>query len=219
LDATRWMPMQAQDQSQGTERQEKLRADVRAWLQGIMDKYRMSQRGIGIRSGVSPATINRAMDENGSFVMSFSVMSKISDAFGEPLPEALAKPGAQARPVGFSESDLVDFTGSVPGLIGQGVNNHGVWRIVSHALDLEGFRPGDVLDFDLGLKPVPGDIVVAQVYNLHRGTADTVLRVYYPPYLLTRSNDPAIDPRPLYIDNERIVVMGTFVRMLRERAA
>lgn len=215
----RQRPMQHQNQSSGSARHAQLREVVREWLQGIMDKHAVSQRQIGIRSEVSPATVNRAMDVDGDFVMTTSVITKISDAFGEPLPSALARPAVPGRAMGFSESDLTVFTGPADGLPAKAQLNHGRWRISSRVLDQEGFRPGDVLDFDLGLQPAPGDIVVAQVYNMQRGTADTILRVYYPPYLLTRSSDEAVDPRPLYVDNERVKIMGTFVRMVRERAA
>lgn len=209
-----------QPQSLLSERQTQLREVVREWLRSIMDKHAVSQRQIGLRAGVSPATVNRAMSADGDFVMTTSVISKISDAFGEPLPAALARPAVPAtRAMGFSESDLAAYAGPADYLPAKAATNHGRWRITSRALEQEGFRPGDVLDFDLGLAPEAGDIVVAQVYNMQRGTADTILRVYYPPYLLTRSTDEAVDPRPLYVDNERVKIMGTFVRMVRERAA
>jgi transcriptional regulator with XRE-family HTH domain len=207
-----------QDQTQGSQRHAQLRDIVREWLQAIMDRHGVSQRQLALRAGVSPATINRAMDETGDFVMTTSVMSKISDAFGEPLPAALARP-APGRPAGFSESDLAAYVGPAGPLPARAEPNHGRWRITTRALELEGFRAGDVLDFDLGLKPEPGDVVVAQLYNMQRGTADTVLRVYWPPYLVTRSSDEAIDQRPLYVDDERVKIMGTFVRMVRERPA
>lgn len=217
----RRMPL-VQEPDQGpshAQRQDKLRETVREWLLSIMDKHNVSQRQLGLRSGVSPATINRALDTDGSFVMSTSIMSKISDAFGEPMPTALTRSGALARPAGFSESDLVAYAGPDKTASGKPEINHGRWKIANEVLDIEGFRPGDVLDFDLSMKPEPGDFVVAQVYNLQRGTADTILRQYQPPYLLTRSTDRSIDARPLYVDGERVVIMGTFTRMTRDRNA
>ena len=197
------------------QRQDKLREIIRDWLQMIMERHNVSQRQLGLRAGVSPSTINRAFDTDGNFVMSTSILTKIGGAFGEPPPNVLGD--APARPAGFSESDLVSFVGQMAG--GKGENNIGRWQITSNALNLAGFLPGDVVEFDLGRHAEAGDVVVAQVVNLQRGSAETVLRLYKPPYLLTRSSDDRVDDRPFYVDGERVSIVGTFKRLLRERAA
>lgn len=197
------------------QRQEKLREIIRDWLQMIMERHNVSQRQLGLQAGVSPSTINRAFDANGSFVMSTSILTKIGAAFGEQPPNVLGD--APPRPAGFSESDLVSYVGQTAG--NKGENNIGRWQITSNALNLAGFLPGDVVEFELGRLPDAGDIVVAQVLNLQRGSAETVLRMFKPPYLLTRTSDDRVDDRPFYVDGERVSIVGTFKRLLRERAA
>jgi transcriptional regulator with XRE-family HTH domain len=201
-----------------TKQHDELRGIVREWLEFIQQKYGITPRKIATRSNVSPSTIYRWLDEDAPFVMSMSKLRQVADAFGENLPEALTGMPAGARP-GFAETDLAPYDAAPGGAAGKVETNHGRWRITSDVLDMEGFRVGDVLDFDMGLEPRAGDVVVAQVYNMARGTAETLLRLYQPPFLLTRSSDRRIDARPLYVDGERVVVMGTFVRLIRERAA
>jgi hypothetical protein len=203
------------------QRQDKLRDTIRDWLLMIMSKHQVSQRQLGLRSQVSPTTINRALSDDGEFVMSTTIISKISASFGEPPPQGLGL-GAGVAPRAHSESDVVPFVGktSVDGpALEEAIERLFRAQVTSDVLNLEGFRRGDVADFDLVLKPEAGDIVVAQVKHLQRGgSAETVMRVFQPPYLLTRSTDASIDQRPLYVDGERIVILGTFVRLIRERA-
>lgn len=197
--------------------QDDLRGIVREWLNYIQRKFDVTPRAIATRSGVSPSTIYRWLDENAAFVTSMSKLKQVADAFGEPLPEGLTGAHAAHHP-GQSEDDLVPYDGT-PAAIEAGDNTISRWQITSEALNLEGFRPGDVVEFDKTLKPVAGDVVVAHAFNFQRNASETLLRQFHPPYLLPRSNDRSIDPRPLYIDNERVTIMGTFVRMTRMRAA
>lgn len=207
--------MQQQETRGGTslQRQEQSRVQIREWLEAISRRFAVKPRAIAVKAGVSPATIYRALDPDGDFVMSFSVINKIGQEFGMPAPGH----GAQAAG-GFGE-ELTPFDGDAPDWSPKSATNHGRWQLNSEVLNLEGYRPGDILEFDMGVAPERGDIVVAQVYDHKSGSAETVLRLYNPPYLLTRSSDAAVDTRPLYVDGERVVIMGTLVRMLRLRAA
>lgn len=201
------------------QRQDTLRETIREWLLVIMDKHAVSQRQIGLRSGVSPTTINRALDADGNFVMSTTIISKISAAFGEAPPSALGSGNAAQHRPSFQLGDLEAAPVNILGFPTLPATNLYRARVVSEVLNLDGFRPGDICDFDMDVKPEAGDFVVAQQHLLQTGgQAITVLRIYQPPYLLTRSTDLTVDHRPLYVDNERVVIVGTFVRLLRERA-
>jgi hypothetical protein len=70
----------------------------------------------------------------------------------------------------------------------------------------------------MAVKPRAGDVVAAHVYNLGRGTAETVLRLYDPPYLVTRSTDDAISLKPLLVDDERVRITATAIGSTRRRA-
>lgn len=192
-----------------------LRETIRAWLLALAKKHGVSPRQVATQSKIAPSTVYRALEQDGDFVMSTTIMAKISKQFGEPMPTGMTGAAGAAR--GFSETDVIDFVGSLPELPEKAEDNHYRVRVTSDVLNLEHIRPGDILDFDMTLEPRAGDIVVAQHYQLHRQGAETVLRVYQPPYLLSRSSNPAIDPRPMLVDNERVVIMGTFVRLVRER--
>jgi DNA-binding phage protein len=205
--------------------QQEMRAAIREWVEGVLARHRVSARAAALQAGISPSTVYRALEANGSFVMSTTTLVQLAKAYGEQLPDALRPAGMAAvvEDEGFRE-ELTPFEGAAradapppahvlaPAPVGH-------FRINNRALDLEGFLPGDLVEVDLNLPPVPGDIVCAQVYNLQRGTAETVLRKYLPPYLLTRSTDRAADLQPLYIDNQRVVLRGTVVAMHRHRAA
>lgn len=194
-----------------------LRETIRTWLENVIASHGVTARKVAVQSGIAPSTIYRALEEGGDFVMSTTILAKISNAFGEPMPTGMGGAAAQVPARGFADLDLVAYVGPAPDMPTRPEDNHYRARVMSDVLNLEHIRPGDVLDFDMSIEPRAGDIVVAQHYN--RATAaETVLRVYQPPYLLTRSSNPAIDQRPMLVDNERVKIMGTFVRLVRDRA-
>lgn len=118
---------------------------------------------------------------------------------------------------GFAEGDVTAYEGGIPPLEERMPPARGRWLIRSRALDLAGILPGDIVEFDLNeMQPPRGTVVVAQHYRPDRPGADTVLRLYEPPYLLVRSTDPAIDQRPLEI-GDQAVIMGAFLRLYRQR--
>lgn len=200
------------------QRQDSLRVAIRDWLNGLMDKYGVKARQIATRAQVAPATVYRALDEDSAegYVMSTTIIAKIAAAFGEAAPSFDG--GAPVRTLpGLSEGDMAVYDAELPSLEDDLPRNRGRWRVISDVLSLEGYRPGDILEFDLSLTPRPGDIVVAQVYSLLALAAQTVLRLYQPPYLITRSLNAAADHRPLLVDGERVIVRGTMVRMVRNR--
>lgn len=195
-----------------------LRETIRAWLNGLIAKHGTSARKVATQSGIAPSTIYRALEESGDFVMSTTILAKISNAFGEPMPTGMGGATQTAGRNGFADTDLVAYVGLAPDMPAKPEDNHYRARVMSDVLNLEHIRPGDVLDFDMSIEPRAGDIVVAQHYHLHRDRAETVLRVYQPPYLLTRSSNPLVDQRPMLVDGERVKIMGTFVRLVRDRS-
>jgi hypothetical protein len=203
---------------EATVQQPKEPADVvREWLSFLKQKYKLrSDREIATRSGMSPTTIYRWLDPDAPFVMSLSKLKQVADHFGEPLPAGLADAGAA---IGFAEAELTPYIGAAAPLPDKAELNHGRWMLNSEVLNLEGFRPGDVLDFNMTLRPERGDIVVAQVRDSKLGTAQTVLRQYQPPFLITRSSDPVVDTAPLTVDDKDVYIMGVFEQMVRRRRA
>jgi hypothetical protein len=81
------------------------------------------------------------------------------------------------------------------------------WTIRTRALEGVGYLPGDIVIVDLGRRPEPGEVVCAQVYDWGRVAAETVMRIYEPPFLVAASLDEQLR-RPLMVDNERVIIKG-----------
>lgn len=187
---------------------------LRTWLREVMQITGLKATPLAQKAGLAPSTIIRALDPNGPGYMSTRSIEKIVETFGVPPPGA-----ALARPRGFAESEVEQLSDAPSFADPRPTPDRGVWRIHSRALDLSGYVPGDLVLADATVEPQPFDVVCAQVYNFERGSAETVLRLYDPPYLVTHSSDPACYRKPLLVDNERVVIWGTVIRTVRERSA
>lgn len=95
--------------------------------------------------------------------------------------------------------------------------NADLWIVRGRALELAGYLPGDLVVVDLDRTPAPGDVVCAQVYDWTAETAQTILRIYDPPWLVTHSPSPA-HRKPELLDGERVVIKGVAVASLRRTA-
>lgn len=187
---------------------------VQAWIEAIMARHRIEIPSVASRAQVSASTIYRWFDRNYEFNPSLTTLRKIGKAFDVPLPDVdglkIPQGFAEAEVEPLGDRDLRDELPAGP--------NQGRWRITTRALELAGYMPGDIVLVDMTITPRRGDVVCAQVYDL-KGGAETKIRVHQPPYLVTQTMDPRAEDQPLYIDNERVVVMGTVVRSLRVRVA
>lgn len=136
--------------------------------------------------------------------------SGVSTAFGAE---------GTAPPTGFEDgAELIAYSGPSPFDEAAALPpSRGRWTVMSRALELAGFLPGDIVEFDIGSKARAGEIVIAQIYNQQRPAAETVMRLWHPPFLTVHTADPSIDPRPVEVDQaeERVKIMGAFVRMVR----
>lgn len=185
---------------------------VRAWIEGIRSRFHVEVPDIAARAGVAPSTVYRWIDDAGGFSPSLSKIRKIAAAFSVPMPDD------DARPPGFAEGEALKIEiDEQPAELRAGMNQ-AVWRLNTRALDLLGYLPGDLVLVDLAVTPRAGDVVCAQIYDFQRGTAETKIRAYEPPFLMMRSFEPSLREAPIYVDNERAVIMGVVTRSLRVRA-
>lgn len=187
-------------------------AAIRAWIEDLKTRFRMDIPAIARRANVSASTIYRWFDDEHPFTPSLTSVRKIAQAFGVPMP------GDEDAPRGFAEGEASRLTAAQEPAELKAGENQGVWLIGSRSLELAGIIPGDMVLVDMGETPRSGDVVCAQVYNLDRGTAETKFRHYEPPFLMTRTMDPAASERPLFVDNERVWVAGVVIRTLRVRS-
>ena len=59
----------------------------------------------------------------------------------------------------------------------------------------------------------PPDFVLAEVRD--GDTVRKIVRLYEPPFLITRSSDPAISKAPLEVDGEDVRIAGVFIELRR----
>jgi transcriptional regulator with XRE-family HTH domain len=95
--------------------------------------------------------------------------------------------------------------------------NQSTWLVKNRALELAGYLPGDYLLIDQSITPRHEDIVCANVAKIDEAGAETKFRLYRPPFLLTRTLDKNSDDMPLYVDGERVVIMGVVIKSVRIR--
>jgi hypothetical protein len=140
---------------------------------------------------------------------------KIVDKFGVPGP-AIAD--TQFFPPGFSEPELLPLEVPSPVFAGFSLSpDQYVKRLNTRALELLGYLPGAKVLFDMSVQPVVDDIVEAQIYNHARGTAETILRLYDPPYIVARTADPGVNQKPQLVDGVNVRIVAVALKSLWER--
>lgn len=197
------------------------RARHMAWLDWLGSRTGKSDTALAKEAGQSENTLTRFRSRDGA-VLSGLTIRLICELTGLPGPETYLMPNA----AGFSEEAVAYKPPSGKGddaMVGRLVMlaikdrpNATPWVLKSRAIEAAGYLPGDILIADASLTPQAGDIVCAQVYDLRQGTAETVFRLYEPPYLISASNESSLR-KPLPVDNERVIVMGTVTETFRPR--
>lgn len=126
---------------------------------------------------------------------------------------------------GFSEGDASPFAGQ-PGerereterarLFGGGAPGVDLWTVRSAALELDGYLIGDriLVDTNAAERVRAGDVVVAQAYDVQRASADTLLRRYEPPVLVSRSPDRTTR-RAHVVDGSTVMIRGRVIASWR----
>jgi hypothetical protein len=170
---------------------------------------------IAMDLGIAPSTLTRLLNapEGSTATLHALTLRKLQDYSGIPPPFG-GDPSASQGYRGFAE-DAVPFdakgadpavSAALKALIG-GRKAADPWTIRTRALERIGYLPGDIVIVDLGRRPEAGDAVCAQVYDWRRADAETVMRLYEPPYLVAASLDEGLR-RPLVVDNERVIIKG-----------
>lgn len=179
---------------------------TRLWLEQVIARSGMKPTPFAQRAGIAPSTILRALDKAASVELDRRTIAKICAAFAVPPPGYGA--------TGFAEGDLAEYAagGDVPALPANQYRR----RAASRAMELAGILAGDVLTFDMARGAAAGDIVEAQVYALDRRAAETVMRLYDPPYLIARSLDAAVPQKPLLVDGERVRIAAVLIHLARD---
>ncbi len=192
-----------------------------AWVRAVISYLGISATQLAKRAGIAPSTLQRPLnDPNYTGMLSGKVLSAVASVANlKPLEFPV-------RPIGLGEPEAVPFrheeTGSIADInvaravkeLTRGRNGRDPWVIRTTALELSGYMPGDVAIVDMNMQPRPRDIVCAQIYDYSRAKADTVFRVYEPPYLMTNSFRGGIS-KPVPVDGETVVIRGVVDGMFR----
>lgn len=190
-------------------------AQIRLWLKGVMKKTGMKATPLAKKAGLAPSTLLRALDEENPTALERRSINKIVEVFGVAPPFGLGATPA-SYPAGFAEDELVPPTDNPSAFEGAPLTpNQFVRTINTRALELAGCLPGDTALFDMSVTPREGDVVAANVYL--QGSAETVLRLLEPPYVVTRTMDGEIGNKPRLVDNQHVKIMAVLVKLTRAR--
>lgn len=202
---------------------EPTRDELRTWLRQALAKTGETPTGLARRAGIAQSTLTRFLNSAGAPMIGLRSVAKIAHVAGM---QPVGFRTATAATGGFCEPDAEPFRGTagqpfanaVIAIIG-GRNAVDPWVLRTHSLEAAGYLPGDVIIVNLNGQPRPGDIVCAQAYRWQEGRAETIFRIYEPPYLIAAARDPQ-DPqhrKPLLVDNDRIIIKGVVEGMLRPK--
>jgi transcriptional regulator with XRE-family HTH domain len=195
------------------------RDETRTWLRGILASTGWTPTELARRARVAQTTLTRFLnDADHAHDLSRRTIAAIASAARLPQPGIVP----ERRP-GFAESDATPFAAASDGVT-EAMVRHAIagapgvnpWVMGSRALELAGYLPGDVLVIDLNAEPRSRDAVCAQVYAPTGMSAETVMRIWQPPFLVAASMDERFG-RPILVDNDLVVIRGVIVAGVRPR--
>lgn len=194
-----------------------------AWLRAVMAYLGVSANELATRAGIAPSTIQRPLtDPEWPHALSGRTLAKIAEIAGLQVFEFPARSGGS----GLGEPEAVPFQyGEEKDAIAsnvdravrqlcQGRSGRDPWVMRSRVLEMSGIMPGDILIIDMNLQPRPKDVVCAQIYMWQLMKAETVFRIYEPPYLMTNSGTTS---KPVPVDDQDVVIKGVLDGLVRPR--
>lgn len=196
--------------------------ETKDWLKAMASHMGMSLSQLARAAGMAASTVTRFVnDQTNTLTVQQSTLEQIANYTGF---RPYQFPG-RARP-GFAEPDAIPFDLDdrapqdwVRGAVREakaGRNGIEAWVMKGAALDAMGVLPNDIVIIDQNLRPKPGDVVIAQIVDYQRATAETVMRVFQPPYICGHS--VRLGPmRPEQVDEERVSIAGTAIGFIRTR--
>jgi len=171
---------------------------------------------IALELGIAPSTLTRLLNapEGSTATLHARTVRKLEEysnirlGGGDSSASAFRGFAEDAVPFDAKSADPA-VSAALKALIG-GRKAADPWTIRTRALERIGFLPGDIVIVDLGRRPEAGDAVCAQVYDWRHAAAETVMRLYEPPYLVAASLDEGLR-RPLMVDGAQVVIKGVLL--------
>jgi hypothetical protein len=195
------------------------REEQRAWLESVIAQTGIAATTLASRAGLAPTTLTRFLNNpTHSSALSARTLAAVEKVtglrFGGLAPSrSLREPEAQPYDPAAAPPELAE---RLQRLVGA-ANGLTLWTLRGRALETIGYLPGDILLVDLNAPPRRGDVVCAQVYDFETMRAETIFRLYEPPYLVAASADRRlITPR---LVDENVGLKGPVLFSFRGRAA
>lgn len=203
-----------------------LAQEQRQFLERVLARTGWTATELSRRASLDHSTLSRFLQGGREgHALRHSTIRKIEFASGLSFTgsSAVLVKGDAARIEGLGEAEATPLAvdaeiNPLVTAVVKGRNSVDPWLLRSRALENLGYRPGDMLLVDLNLKPQPGDVVLAQVFDWQKGGAETVFRSFQPPYLVAQTNDERL-LRPMLVDDNAVVIKGVVVLSYRQRHA
>jgi len=198
------------------------RERIRAWLKEAISQAGGSAAALAKRAGLADTTITRFLKHEDAPMPSSRTLSKIAHAaglkpigFSSDTAAALDVPGV-AEPEAL-QFDMEEAEPRQTRLVRAAIGDRQAadpWILKTVALKLAGYMPGDIVIVDLVQSARAGSAVCAQIYDWRQNSAETVFRIYEPPFLVAASDNPVMR-RPRLVDNENVIIKGVITEVLR----
>jgi hypothetical protein len=196
-------------------RDEETSRQHREYIRRVIAHTRKPPTRIAKEVGVAPSTLTRLLKDDSTSTLHARTISRLQEYSGvsffggDPSTVTTFRGLAEdAVPFDAKNADPAVMA-AIKALIG-GRKAADPWTMRTRSLERRGYLPADIVIVDLGRAPEAGDAVCAQVYDWRRGAAETVMRVYDPPYLLEASFDEQLR-KPLVVDNEQVIIKGVLL--------
>lgn len=193
------------------------RARILEWVEWLRQRTGQTLSELAEGAGLSSNTLTRLKQRDSALLDALSVRM-LCEHTGLAGPD-LYKLG----PTSGHAEEASRFDAAAPGvdpaiiqfvtLMTKNRPNAAAWWLKTRAIEESGYMIGDLVITDSAVPPHAGDAVCAQIRT---GSAEVVFRIFEPPYLMAFHNDASVR-KPLLIDNDRVIVIGTITESLRTR--
>jgi len=199
-----------------TEAKRGIQARQRAWLLEVVDRTKLKPSQLATGAGVSDSTITRLLNNKDySGTLAPETVERIKETYKVPGPEEYASRG-RAMLIGLSEAarfeprkEKGELAAIVTAIL-RGRPNFEAWRLKTQAMEDGGYLPGDIVFVERAAGEVlarPQDAVCAEVLDYQHGSAETVWRVYDPPFLVAAAHERTAY-KPILVDGDRVKIVG-----------
>ena len=201
------------------------KSDQLDYIHRLLAQTGWSATVLAKRAGLDPSTLSRFLsNQREDHALRPSSIARLGEVTGiSPLTTGLASSKIKADGFAESEASLVELSeGSdieaTVNVLRARHSNVDAWILNSRALELAGYRQGDILIVSLSAPPVPGDVVCAQVYDWNNNRAETIFRLFQPPFLSAATTDAKL-MKPYFTDDGSTAIKGVVLHTLRPRSA